>query len=149
MARTHADYLTFTNEKRVPHFNDQDPEYGDSYEMTNRMRAEWAAHAVSRYARAVGQEHDGEVTEEIETTVGDLLADLRHFCDGHGVDFDAMLQRANGNYAIDTDPKKWSGMKKDEIARMTRDAQRETTRSRRPNADPTDQDPGDKETAHG
>lgn len=43
----------------------------------NRIRAEFAAIAVQRYAARVGGGHG----EPLETVIGDLLTDLRHLCD--------------------------------------------------------------------
>lgn len=60
-------------------FFDPDPEME---ETSNAARALAAARAVAGYARSQGLEAD-----DLRTAIGDLLCDLRHLCDAHGLDF--------------------------------------------------------------
>ena len=74
-------------DKAPEDFDRDDPEYGEG-EMSNRRRAGFAAAGVKAFAEEVHMiGKDGELVEDMETVVGDFLADLRHFCDGHGIDF--------------------------------------------------------------
>ncbi|MEL6216350.1 MAG: hypothetical protein AAFQ99_11825 [Pseudomonadota bacterium] len=61
--------------------------------MTNKQRAERAARTLVTYRKLVG-----ESDPSAEEDVTDLLADLRHFCDVIGRDFDALNDRAFGHY---------------------------------------------------
>lgn len=67
----------------------------------NDDRAEWAQHALDQFAQLTGMDEGGG-NEEDETVLGDLLADLMHWCDRHGVDFEAKLAGARANYAEET-----------------------------------------------
>lgn len=64
-------------------------------DRTNEDRAETAAEALDAYARLCYFHPAGEPTG---AAVGDLLADLRHLCDRHGIDFDQMVTRSAVNY---------------------------------------------------
>lgn len=66
-------------------------------EVTNDLRAEWADEAVYAFA-AVTHAAD---EEELDTLVGDLLCDLMHLCDRDGLDFAALLERAQTHYAAE------------------------------------------------
>lgn len=63
----------------------------------NAKRAVWAKKAVDAFAAAtrVGD-------EDMETQISDLIDDLRHLCDAHGVVFERVLDRANANYREET-----------------------------------------------
>jgi hypothetical protein len=50
----------------------------------NTARASFAGQTLRFYRDIVGSDDD-------ETVITDLLADLRHFCDAAGLDFDAMI----------------------------------------------------------
>ena len=63
-------------------------------EGMNDSRAEWAGAALSAFMRETG-------TDE-EDALGDLLADLIHWCDRNKYDFDAALDRARGHYEAET-----------------------------------------------
>jgi hypothetical protein len=60
----------------------------------NDSRAGWAEAALSTFMRETG-------TDE-EDALGDLLADLMHWCDRNNYDFDAALYRAQGHYEAET-----------------------------------------------
>ena len=60
----------------------------------NDDRAAWAGSALAAFVRTTG-------TDE-EDAVGDLLADLMHWCDRHGHDFALARSRAEGHYAAET-----------------------------------------------
>ena len=61
--------------------------------MSNRERANRAKPALCSYQDLVG-----EVDPSFEATVSDLLADIRHFCDDHNLNFDDLEQRALRHY---------------------------------------------------
>ena len=56
----------------------------------NDARADWAGAALSAFMQETG-------TDE-EDALGDLLADLMHWADRNGYEFDAALDRARGHY---------------------------------------------------
>lgn len=56
--------------------------------FTNADRAEKARAAVEHYC--------GD--PDLETSIGDVLGDLRHLCDEQGFDFDALLERGRDHY---------------------------------------------------
>jgi hypothetical protein len=60
----------------------------------NHSRAQWAGAALSTFIKVTG-------TDE-EDALGDLLADLMHWSDRNGYDFDATLERARGHYEAET-----------------------------------------------
>ena len=66
---------------------------------TNEDRAAFARLAVDAYylrtRHEVGPEEDVEAWEEVAS---DLLCDLHHLADRHGVDWDAVVRRASGHY---------------------------------------------------
>lgn len=57
-------------------------------EPTNLDRAGWAMAAVDTFAEKAGLDSAGE---ELETKVGDLLANLMHLCRINKVDFEQAL----------------------------------------------------------
>ncbi len=65
-------------------------------EETNATRATRAAHALIAYTRLNNSE------EDISTVVGDFLSDLRHLCDGHGLDFDALNHTGSRHHAYES-----------------------------------------------
>ena len=83
----------FDPEEYPPGFALPDPEMP---ETSNSARATFAAHALAAYAKAVHQEG-----EDVATNIGDLLSDLRHFCDGHGLDFAELDERGRNHYAYE------------------------------------------------
>jgi len=65
---------------------------------TNRDRCEWANVAVAAFATATNT-----TAEDLDTKVGDLLADLHHLCDAHSVSFPGCLERADAHYRAEVD----------------------------------------------
>ena len=65
-------------------------------EMTNADRVLWGELALSSFASESGQTDD--LTTDPETVLGDLLADLMHFCDARGTDFDSALERGRNHH---------------------------------------------------
>ncbi len=73
-------------------------------EPCNADRALWASLAIVSFARVVGLAED--VTVDPETVLGDLLADLMHWCDvqkknnayQEPINFDSALARARNHY---------------------------------------------------
>ena len=63
-------------------------------EGKNDDRAAWAASALAAFSQATGADED--------TALGDLLADLMHWCDRNNFDFDAALDRAHWHYEAET-----------------------------------------------
>ena len=61
---------------------------------TNEQRAQRAWQATWRYHQEC-DDPDGDTTDE---TITDLLADLMHFCDEQGIEFDSCLRMANSHY---------------------------------------------------
>ena len=57
----------------------------------NNIRAAWGALALDAYTNIVGR-------DDLDTSVADLLANLRHLCDALGVDFDIANHRAERYY---------------------------------------------------
>ena len=61
---------------------------------TNEDRANWADSAICAFALDVGQDPEFE----IEEIIGDLLADLMHYCNQKGLNFDELLSRGRDHY---------------------------------------------------
>ena len=57
--------------------------------LSNRQRATQAAKGLAAYLAAGGMTNDST-----DTSITDLLADLMHLCDGHGLDINQLLERA-------------------------------------------------------
>lgn len=76
------------------------PEETDRDTLTpdNEKRSNWAGNALKGFALESG-------VDELKFTVADLLADLGHFCDRHGVDMQWCLKIAASNYGAETDHK--------------------------------------------
>ena len=72
-------------------FETIDPAYDEESGMCNRWRADRAANAIEAYWGEQG-------SEEPETKLKDLLNDLLHWCDGHGIDLYDVLERARQSY---------------------------------------------------
>jgi hypothetical protein len=47
-------------------------------------------------------DHEDQIVDP-ETTIGDLLADLMHWCDAYGVDFNVALKRGQRRYEAETE----------------------------------------------
>jgi hypothetical protein len=63
-------------------------------EKMNGRHAECATDALSHYQSVTGTDR--------EAALGDLLADLIHWCDRNNFDFDLALSRAQGHYEAET-----------------------------------------------
>lgn len=61
----------------------------------NDIRANRGAIALVAYAQRVS---GGSLTDEAASTVSDLLSDLRHLCDGLGIDWEAAVASSDINY---------------------------------------------------
>jgi hypothetical protein len=71
--------------------------------VTNRDRAEWAAHALRQFQDATGTDY--------EDALPDLLCDLMHWSDRENNNFQASLDRAHQHYEAEiieaaSEPKK-------------------------------------------
>lgn len=60
----------------------------------NDARADWADVALVAFMAETGTEQ--------EDAICDLVADLRHWCDRHGMDFERELARGNAHYDAET-----------------------------------------------
>jgi hypothetical protein len=60
----------------------------------NDERAEWAEATIQAFVRITGTDR--------EDALADLLANLMHWCDRQGFDFDAELARGHGMYQEET-----------------------------------------------
>jgi hypothetical protein len=75
-----------------------------SLKPRNADRVAWAGSAMADFATATGLWED--LRTDPETALGDLLADLMHWCDACGatgrpaqvIDFEAALKRARAHY---------------------------------------------------
>lgn len=63
-------------------------------DQQNDERAQWAAIALLAFIETTGC--------DFEDCLADLLADLRHFCDRHALDWEKELARAMGHYYDET-----------------------------------------------
>jgi hypothetical protein len=60
----------------------------------NADRAVWAEYALVAFESQTGCDR--------ESSLGDLLGDLMHWCDRNGQDFNVALERARGHYEAET-----------------------------------------------
>jgi hypothetical protein len=60
----------------------------------NKDRSSWADASLQAFMAITGS--------DLEDALGDLLADLIHWCDRNNFDFDAELDRARRHYAAET-----------------------------------------------
>jgi hypothetical protein len=63
-------------------------------ENMNRGRAQWAGAALRHFQCVTGADY--------EDALGDLLANLMHWCDRNNFDFELALFRARGHYQAET-----------------------------------------------
>jgi hypothetical protein len=63
-------------------------------EGMNERRAAWAGLAIAAFMAATGT--------DLGDALPDLLADLMHWSDRTGYDFDAALERARDHYEVET-----------------------------------------------
>lgn len=75
----------------------EDPEGGDEWSPTNEHRAGWAGLALKTFNLATGS--------DLEDAVADMIADLAHWCDRHGLKLADEIDRARGMYGEETEGK--------------------------------------------
>jgi hypothetical protein len=63
-------------------------------EGMNERRSLWAGRAIAEFMAATGT--------DLEDALPDLLADLMHWCDRAGFDFDTALERGRDHYEAET-----------------------------------------------
>lgn len=66
-------------------------------ELHNHDRAELAGVALQAFAFVAGQSED-LAKHDPDTVLGDLLADLHHWADRRGVDWETAVSRGEGHY---------------------------------------------------
>jgi hypothetical protein len=59
---------------------------------TNYNRAQWAGEAMDTFAAATGLDKSGDLKAEPATALADLLADLHHWADVKGIDWDKAVE---------------------------------------------------------
>jgi hypothetical protein len=69
-------------------------------EGMNDDRAEWADDVLRRFASIT----DMHFLKDQPELVSDLIADIHHWCDRNGVDFDQSVANAAGHYIAETSP---------------------------------------------
>jgi hypothetical protein len=67
-------------------------------EKLNDQRAGWAGDALTNFALATNM----SVKHDKPEIVGDLLANIMHWCDRNSIDFDERLANARMHYAAET-----------------------------------------------
>lgn len=72
-----------------------------------RRWASFAATALCAFADETMEQGKGGfwLKKEPEDVVSDLLADIRHWCDVHGLDFESLDARAHMHYLEELKPK--------------------------------------------
>jgi hypothetical protein len=65
--------------------------------VTNEQRALWGQYTVTAFANESGQLGE-DLKDDPETVVGDLIADLMHYCDTRDVDFEEALRRGRNHH---------------------------------------------------
>lgn len=73
---------------------DLPPEDPDCSDPSNEHRAGWAGLALKTFSMATGS--------DLEDAVADLIADMAHWCDRHGLDIAREIDRARGMYGDET-----------------------------------------------
>lgn len=69
----------------------------------NVKRAQWAGEAIAKFASITGQ--DIRTPEQQTEVIGDLIANLRHYCQQSGADFNkAWTQAVNHFHAEYSNP---------------------------------------------
>ena len=72
---------------------------------SNEDRADWALTALNAFAAETGQTADiGGGDDDIASVIGDLLCDLGHLCDRHGIDFHSKVVNAVATHASEKLP---------------------------------------------
>jgi len=67
-------------------------------EGMNDERAQWAHEGLKTYAAATGM----SIEVKPDDAASDFLADVMHWCDRHGQDFEHLLARARNHYDAET-----------------------------------------------
>lgn len=70
-------------------------------EGMNDDRAQWAQQAITTFAVTTGM---AGANEENITILGDLLADIMHWCDRNDLRFEDVLAHARSHYQEETTP---------------------------------------------
>lgn len=78
----------------------------------NRNRAQWAETALRAFARQTGQLTGGDWEYDRESVITDLIADLMHYCEAKGIDFDERLDSGRNHFHCEGG----NGHAKDDIA---------------------------------
>lgn len=73
----------------------------DDPNQSNANRAERAARGVVAYLNGSSE------GEDVATALSDLLGDLRHLCDGHGLDFDELSQLGRYHHREESDSSRY------------------------------------------
>lgn len=67
-------------------------------EGMNDERAQWAHEGLKTYAAATGM----SIEVKPDDAASDFLADLMHWCDRNGQDFEQLLARGRNHYSAET-----------------------------------------------
>ena len=70
-------------------------------DVSNRMRARWAAKAVDAFAKETCMEH-----EPFQDKLTDLVCDLLHLCDRRKISFRRLLSLARDHYDFEVQAEK-------------------------------------------
>jgi len=65
--------------------------------INNEQRSDWAEEAVMVFAESTGMSRNGELVEDLVTTVGDLICDLMHLAGSQGLDPEELMAKAYEN----------------------------------------------------
>jgi hypothetical protein len=68
----------------------------------NADRAAWALIALQAFSDECGPPLDNE--GDRDAAIGDLLCDLMHYCNQHGIDFDDRLKSGKFHFEYEIDP---------------------------------------------
>ena len=71
---------------------------GEDEADINTLRARWASDALRCFAYVTHQDSSGDLVNDTEVVIKDLITDLGHLCDVKGIDFHDLLQRAEFAY---------------------------------------------------
>jgi hypothetical protein len=71
----------------------------EASDVTNSERADWANAALTTFARVTGQL--GDLDADGETVLSDLLADLHHWADALGIDWESASGRGDYHYVCE------------------------------------------------
>lgn len=77
-----------------------------STDPTNYNRAEWASAAMATFARETGLDRSGDLEADPKLALSDLLADLHHWADVKGVDWDGAVEHGQHHYEVEVEGEK-------------------------------------------